>query len=233
MFSRELIRFSKLEISSTITVDDQYYENIISSLVNECLFAIIILDGFRPNVVFEFGLLKGKNKPIIILQSTKSFINVKTLFKNIQESGLTEAEFHRLRNPRLDTSYHLSDYAGKHVTRFNTSAKLNSKEHLIHIINKEVANKYTTQIIKNVKELSTKDVSKFVPYLTTLIKFYSGIFGINISELQITYKKIKYLSTKLKITLPNDIYNILASTFLFLGIKTFDLNPRNGIKMLK
>ena len=56
--------------SNEIWSGEDYLNNIIE-LTAKCVLAIVILDGFRPNVLFEFGLLKGKMKPVIILKSKR------------------------------------------------------------------------------------------------------------------------------------------------------------------
>ncbi len=58
----------------------EYYLPKLKEIIEECVLGIIILNGFRPNVVFEFGYLVGNNKPIIALQTKNAIINIKTLF---------------------------------------------------------------------------------------------------------------------------------------------------------
>ena len=56
------------------------FNNIIKSgvgktfedLVNECVLGIIILDGFRPNVLYEYGFLKGRNVIVLPIKDKKA-----------------------------------------------------------------------------------------------------------------------------------------------------------------
>ncbi len=40
----------------------------LQDLTSNSVLGIVILDGLRPNVPFEFGFLVGLNKPVILLQ---------------------------------------------------------------------------------------------------------------------------------------------------------------------
>jgi DNA-binding LacI/PurR family transcriptional regulator len=44
-------------------------EQIIEKLLDNCILGIVITDGFRPEIPYNFGLLKGRKKPTILLQS--------------------------------------------------------------------------------------------------------------------------------------------------------------------
>jgi len=39
------------------------YLNKLEKLIEDCVLGIILLDGLRPNILFEFGFLKGKKNP--------------------------------------------------------------------------------------------------------------------------------------------------------------------------
>jgi len=49
--------------------------------LNKCSLAIIILDGFRPNVLFEYGVLVGLCKPCIVLLEQNASINIESFLK--------------------------------------------------------------------------------------------------------------------------------------------------------
>jgi nucleoside 2-deoxyribosyltransferase len=66
--------FKPQRLGKEIRSDEDYLEKI-TSLMNSSALVVIILDGLRPNVIFEFGFAKAKQKPIIILKSKKSIIN--------------------------------------------------------------------------------------------------------------------------------------------------------------
>ena len=67
----------------------------------DCVLGIVILDGFRPNVLFEFGVLMGLEKPVVLLKDKNAEINIKTLYGDITNqnckkvTGLTLSKFER------------------------------------------------------------------------------------------------------------------------------------------
>jgi hypothetical protein len=40
----------------------------INDLIKGCSFAVVVLDGLRPNVTYEYGLLDAHDKPVILLK---------------------------------------------------------------------------------------------------------------------------------------------------------------------
>lgn len=80
----------------------QNYGKKFEQLAEDCALGIVILDGLRPNVLLEFGILMGKNKPIIPLQDEKACVAIKSFYRgNCQGSGLTESQFSKLKDPSL------------------------------------------------------------------------------------------------------------------------------------
>jgi len=52
----------KTELLSEETVPDEHFGERFEKLADECVLGIVILDGFRPNVLFEYGFLRGKRQ---------------------------------------------------------------------------------------------------------------------------------------------------------------------------
>ena len=44
----------------------------ITKLIQDCAFGVVILDGLRPNVVFEYGILHGLKKPVIFFKEAEA-----------------------------------------------------------------------------------------------------------------------------------------------------------------
>ena len=53
--------------------------------LNKCSLAVIVLDGFRPNVIFEYGVLVGLRKPCIVLLEENATIDIKSFMKNVSK----------------------------------------------------------------------------------------------------------------------------------------------------
>jgi hypothetical protein len=51
----------------------------ITQLIAGCSFAIVVLDGLRPNVTYEYGLLDAYEKPVILLKEKSATVDIKSL----------------------------------------------------------------------------------------------------------------------------------------------------------
>src|SRR5271163_2843535 len=74
----------------------------IISLIEGASFAIVILDGLRPNVVFELGLILGNNKPVLLFKEAEAIVDIPGLY-----SGPT-AEL-QVDSPAINLDTQLSD----------------------------------------------------------------------------------------------------------------------------
>lgn len=54
--------YSIKRLDESLKSEDSQEDELITML-NKCCFGIVIFDGLRPNVLFEYGILKGLNKP--------------------------------------------------------------------------------------------------------------------------------------------------------------------------
>jgi hypothetical protein len=72
----------------------------IEKEISECSFGVVCLDGLRPNVVHEWGFMRGQGKPVILLKKEDATVDVRHL---IRESAP------QLQNPSLDMNVHLSN----------------------------------------------------------------------------------------------------------------------------
>jgi len=102
----------------------QDYLEQIKNLVNDSVLGVVILDGFRPNVILEFGMLLSLDKCILVLKNNEAKISVKNLYNQSSnpkdfDSDLTEVQFKRLTDPYINIERHLSDYAGKHIVYYD------------------------------------------------------------------------------------------------------------------
>jgi hypothetical protein len=54
----------------------------IMELVKKCSFAIVILDGLRPNVVFELGLIHADPTPLILFKESEALVDIHGLYSS-------------------------------------------------------------------------------------------------------------------------------------------------------
>ena len=52
----------------------------ITRLIEHCALGVVILDGLRPNVVFEYGILHGLRKPVIFFKEVEAQVDVRGFF---------------------------------------------------------------------------------------------------------------------------------------------------------
>jgi hypothetical protein len=61
----------------------------IKGLIAGCSFAVVVLDGLRPNVTYEYGLLDAQSKPVILLKEKSAAVDIKSLIGNTVDLGVT------------------------------------------------------------------------------------------------------------------------------------------------
>jgi len=61
----------------------------ITDLIAGCSFAVVVLDGLRPNVTYEYGLLDAQSKPVILLREKSATVDIKSLVGNTVDLGVT------------------------------------------------------------------------------------------------------------------------------------------------
>jgi hypothetical protein len=52
----------------------------IISLIDQCTLAVVVLDGLRPNVVFELGAIHAKGRPFILFKESDALVDILGLF---------------------------------------------------------------------------------------------------------------------------------------------------------
>jgi len=72
----------------------------ISKLIAGCAFAVVILDGLRPNVTYEFGQLEAQKKPVILLKEKNATVDIQSLLGGVAGQAVA---------PVLDVNTHFSN----------------------------------------------------------------------------------------------------------------------------
>lgn len=205
-------------LGTEIKSGEDYLEKL-EQLIQGCVLGVIVLDGLRPNVLFEFGFLMGKKKPIILLQSKEGCINIKTLFKSFQESGLSEGSFkNKLKNPSIDISCHLSDFAGKHIEYFDWRASEADPTSTLNILKKQLK-KNEKQIIEEAKNVKTKSIPTaylqnfFQPLKNIIEYYYTDASEFDVSDLKEAHKQIESIAQEQKVKVPYELSTMIAAAY--------------------
>jgi tetratricopeptide (TPR) repeat protein len=209
--------FKPIRLGKEIISDEDYLAKI-SELIPKCLLALVILDGLRPNVLFEFGYLKALDKSIIILKSSKGLISIKTLYKHPSDSGLQSKQFqNKLREPKIDTNYHISDFAGKHVQSFNIDNEKDEDDSLEKVLLQEInarKEKLKNDLIKATTDQTRSSLQEIMQHIIPIVEFGTGLSNIscdkvigNINKLVDTMKEKQY-------ELPISVYKYIGFSYL-------------------
>jgi hypothetical protein len=83
----------------------------ITKMIEGCSFAVVCLDGLRPNVIFEYGILHGKNIPIMLFKEADAQVDIKGLVR--ESAGLS------IGPSPLDLDLQFSDLKGVNFAPWN------------------------------------------------------------------------------------------------------------------
>lgn len=186
--------------------DSQYKE--LTDLLRGCSFAIVILDGLRPNVLLEYGILKGLGKPCIVLLEEDATVNLASF---LPENGKMEMD-----NPRVDMDKHVSDIKDRFYIRYNK----NQPKKIREMIRKEYS--------KKKKDIDAEAIRILIPDIRIIgrglrdhlkeILAISGKAKDQLSEndeiqLKIAVKSIESLTEEYKLKPPKSYYFLIANMF--------------------
>src|SRR5437867_9419533 len=77
-----------VELTPSALVSGASQRDQITQLISDCTFGIVCLDGLRPNVSFEYGMLHGKYKPVILLREQAARVDISGFFHDSPELAL-------------------------------------------------------------------------------------------------------------------------------------------------
>jgi tetratricopeptide (TPR) repeat protein len=186
--------------------DSQYGE--LTELLKTCSFAVVILDGFRPNVLFEYGILKGLGKPCIVLLEKQAKIDVLSFYTNPSP---------KILNPLIDMDKNFSDVKDRFYVRYDKNNPPEIRQLLTREFGKrqkDIDNEFIRMIYPN-KDIILKQLKKHLNKLLKIVnKRKSQLTSNNETEFKKSITKIEQVCRDKGITLPNYYYSILAILFL-------------------
>jgi hypothetical protein len=75
--------------------------DLILDQVRRSTFGVVCLDGLRPNVIFEYGAMKGANKGVLLLKEGTATVDIGHFFAGAASLALP--------SPAIDMDKHFSD----------------------------------------------------------------------------------------------------------------------------
>jgi nucleoside 2-deoxyribosyltransferase len=191
-----------------------------------CVLGIVILDGFRPNVLFEFGVLTGLEKPIILLKDKKAEINIKTLYGKIDrsncrtETGLTHSIFDSLKNPLINSGSSQFSDLSMNVSEYDHDASKSEQEHILKSLSANIS-KIKAQIEKEGEKLLREKtpVSMSGSYVEKYQKYVERLYNLalnpnlELQDIDAISMNFKNLETESEIKMPPEIFKMIASLY--------------------
>lgn len=86
----------------------------IMELIRNCAFAVVAIDGLRPNVVFEFGALNAHSKPVIFLKENAAEVDIRGYYRDTANLTINPVS--------IDLSSQLSDVQDVNYATWNRFA---------------------------------------------------------------------------------------------------------------
>ena len=128
----------KVHALSSDTLPYPRFGKTFEELAEDCVLGVVILDGFRPDILCEYGFLRGKGKIVIPVQDRRASVAVKSFypvprtpkgndFEGI--TGLTEEQFRSLREPAVGYFYNLADRQGISTVVVDSRTTFDSPDH--------------------------------------------------------------------------------------------------------
>ena len=184
-------------LSEDVKPQGSNFQTILELLEN-CILGIVILDGLRPNVVLEYGMLLALKKSIIVLKDKNAEINIKGLSEDLKTTS----------NPKLDIDKHLSDVKDLHWTPYNWEEPDFLKRTLLDEITK-ISEDIIQQIVNSISpEIKNEELQKGI----------SELAGYSIKSIKINdYKKINLIDKNIENIAKKNRVSLPATYYLELG----------------
>lgn len=186
--------------------DSQYSE--LTDLLSSCCFAVVILDGFRPNVLFEYGILKGLGKPCIVLLDDNATVDVLGFF-TIDVEGLPPS-------PPVDMDKHFSDVKDRFYLRYNRNRPSQIRAGIqseYAKLEKQIEDEFLHSLFPY-KEVVEKELTA---HLTAIVKVFtkSGdvLNEIDVATVDLAHSHVERIADEHGVSLPQRYFSTLAHTY--------------------
>ena len=87
---------------------ESQYEQIVRD-IEGASFGVVILDGLRPNVVFEYGIMVGKGIPVLLFKEETAEVDVTGYYTEVPPTQPGRDELLLPQRPKLLVDSHFSD----------------------------------------------------------------------------------------------------------------------------
>jgi tetratricopeptide (TPR) repeat protein len=211
MVIKDKYDFTVKRLDKEIGSDESQYETILD-LLKECSFGIAILDGLRPNVMFEYGLLKGLGKPVMVFKEKNASIDVRNFYIDKSKN-----ERERIENPKIDYDKHLSDIKDRNYKEYDKNNLRDFRQildddfvkHKQDIIN-EIRRMMTPKGIISEEGLMSEQLNVIA---NKLAKTAKELIDQDEVEIDQTVKIIDNLAKEFRVEMPSEYYFGLGNIY--------------------
>jgi tetratricopeptide (TPR) repeat protein len=200
--------------------DSQYGE--LTEHLASCCFAVVVLDGFRPNVLFEYGILAGLRKPCIVLVEEKATVDVPGFFSPaIQDMP---------PSPMIDMDKQFSDVKDRYYLRYNRNKPKQIRSLLEDAYQKlagQIESEFRDSMFPH-KEIVTSELQA---HLTTIVDIFTAdqdaLKGDEKGALARANTHVTRIAKTHNVLLPSRYFSTLARAYAKLratdrAVKTID-----------
>ena len=187
--------------------DSQYTE--LTDLLSSCCFAVVILDGFRPNVLFEYGILRGLGKPCIVLLSYGATIDVHGFFSGEKQGGLPPA-------PEVDMDKHFSDVKDRFYLRYdrnNPKQIRNTLQAEYKKLEKQIEDEFLHSMFPH-KEVIEKELKAHLTAIVSVLGKSPGkATSSDVGIVDAAHSHIVRIATEHSVALPQRFFSVVAHAY--------------------
>jgi tetratricopeptide (TPR) repeat protein len=185
--------------------DSQYQE--LTERLSSCSFAIVVLDGFRPNVLFEYGILVGLHKPCMVLIERDANIDIAGYFPPGQLISPSE--------PSIDMDKHFSDVKDRFYVRYDKNKPKESRaliESQYAKMKKDIRNEFLNVLCPHKGVIVQKELPIHLNVIVDAMN-KSTVSQEDLSSVKFARSNIERLAREYHLTLPKKYSWTLAEIY--------------------
>lgn len=223
----KLGKYQLVRLDERLASGDSQYGELRDQLAT-CAFAVVVLDGFRPNVLFEYGVLKGLGKPCIVLLEEKATVDIKSFLPS-EEGSCPPA-------PLIDMDKHFSDVKDRFYLRYSRNKPKQIRAVLKNEYNKlkkQIEDEFLRVIFPH-KEFVEKELSI---HLGTIADIFSTIQPATdtttLTNIGVARSHVERIVREHRLSLPPDYFITLAEIYekaekLDLALEVINSAPKES-----
>lgn len=210
----------KYDLRNNFSNLDNFSKIKFEQEATKCPLIIVVLDGLSPQVIYQYGFLKGKQKQLLLMQDKQSFVDVKSLYSAEGETGLTSEEYERFKPPFMKECPFFRVFHDENVIEVDSKVSSDSPIHPRNAIKNKIQERMTGIVSQYVKEilepvyksnLANIEISlKLNNLVNKVSQYYARPEYLQRDNLGDIFNEINNIQQNLNIRLPNEFTSIVG-----------------------